>query len=468
MLPFYKKVAYGMGRFGSSFLLSLTGLTAFWIYGTVFELNWFLNGIALGVSYVVIGLTHWLTGYYSDSVETRWGRRKPFVVIGAPGLALTGFMVFIPNWFLDTATYAANPEANVALGWTIFAYYLFFICAFKFFYAFLLTAFQAWMPEITDEDERALVSSMQNTSNWIANGLGVVIGFITPVLFIAAEPGLSSLGLTVVLAFAIITVLFYLPSIIWVREKEGIVIPKRSMVEETKTVLRNDIYVKWFMVVGFLSFSFSAITTQIVGYAQEILLLTSLDLLLPPAMALLASIMIFLYIWIKLVARIGKGKSMYISLFVLAVLLCLTPFLGALIGTVSNVLVATLYFVPLAATMAVYYLMSYIVPADIAHVDELVTGQSRAGIYEGFKGVPLNMFQAVSAVLLGWFMDYSEITTGGTEFGYLWWGPFFAPFLVVAALILKRTNIDPDFEELKHSSGPDSPVIEIADDSEIQ
>jgi len=97
MLPFYKKIAYGMGRFGSSFLLTLTGLTAFWIYGTVFELNWFLDGVAIAASYLVIGLTHWLTGYYSDSLETRWGRRKPFVIIGAPGLAITGFLLFVPN-----------------------------------------------------------------------------------------------------------------------------------------------------------------------------------------------------------------------------------------------------------------------------------------------------------------------------------------------------------------------------------
>jgi len=130
----------------------------------------------------------------------------------------------------------------------------------------------------------------------------------------------------------------------------------------------------------------------------------------------------------------------------------LTPFLGMLIGPLSNVIVATLYFVPLAATMAVYYLMSYIVPADIAHVDELVSGKSRAGIYEGFKGVPLNLFQAASAVLLGWFMDFSVVSTGSTEFGYLWWGPFFAPFLIFAALILRKTDIDPDFEKLKQSA----------------
>ena len=446
MLPFYKKVAYGMGRFGSSFLLTLTGLTAFWIYGTVFELNWFLDGVAIAASYLVIGLTHWLTGYYSDSLETRWGRRKPFVIIGAPGLAITGFLLFVPNWFINTG----DPTLEL----TVFGYYLLMICLFKFFYAFLLTAFQAWMPEITEADERPLVSSMQNTANWVANGLGVVVGFMTPLLFLAGPPpGLSAIGFAIVIAFAVITVLFYLPSIAFIREKPGIVIPKRSLREETATVMKNPTYVKWMIVVGFLSFSFSAITTQIVGYAQTVLLLTSMEQILPPAIALLVSIIIFLFIWMKAIKKYGKGRLMMYSLFLLAALMAMTPFLGALTGVLSNVVVASIYFIPLAACMAVYYLMSYIVPADIVQADELASGKSRAGIYEGFKGVPLNIFQAVSVLLLGWFMEYSVTSTGSTFFGYLWWGPVFAPFLLVAALVLRKTDIDPDFEALKPSHG---------------
>ncbi|MHA2425229.1 MAG: MFS transporter [Candidatus Thorarchaeota archaeon] len=314
MLPFFKKVAYGMGRFGSSFLLTFTGLTSFYIYGAKFELDWLLAGISLASSYIVIGLTHWLTGYVSDGVKTRWGRRKPFVMLGAPGLAITGFLIFVPNWFLNTT----DPTIELV----VFGYYLFFLCSFKFFYAFLLTAFQAWMPEITHESERALVSSMQNTANWIANGLGVVLGFITPLLFVTdPAPGMSSFGLTMLLLFSVLTLVFYLPSIIWIREPDDLVIPKRSIVEETRTVLKNKTYVGWFVVVGFLSFALSAITAQIVGFAQEVLLLTSLDLLLPPALALLFSIMIFLFIWIKMLDRTGKGKLTIIAMAVLGELI---------------------------------------------------------------------------------------------------------------------------------------------------
>jgi Na+/melibiose symporter-like transporter len=170
--------------------------------------------------------------------------------------------------------------------------------------------------------------------------------------------------------------------------------------------------------------------------------------LLPPALALLISIMVFLYLWIKVIQKKGKGKSMFSGMVVLAVLLSLTPVMAYLASIMPNTVVATIYFVPIAACMAVYYIMSYVVPADIAQVDELVTGESRAGIYEGFKSVPLNLFQAAATLLLGWFMQFSVDFTGSELFGYLWWGPIFAPFLIIAALILRGTDIDPKIKAL--------------------
>ncbi len=444
-LPLYKKIAYGMGRFGSSAMLTLTGLTSFLVYGTIFELNWILAGISLATSYVVIGLTHWLTGYISDGFNSRFGRRKPFVMVGAPGLAITGYLLFIPDRFFDIA--ASGIEMQV------FLYYLFFLSSFKFFYAFLLTAFQAWLPEITDEDERPLVSSMQNTANWIANGLGVTFGFITPLLFVGTPQVLSSMGQTIIAIFSLFIIIFYLPSILLIKEKPDIVIPPRSLYDETAIVLKNKTFVGWFMTVGFLSFTFSAITAQIVGFAQIALGLNTIGQVLPPALALLVSIMVFLFIWIKSIKRFGKKKTMMFSLVYLAILLPLTPLIPQLATFMSNVNAAILFFIPLAAGMAVYYIMSYIVPADIAEVDEIVTGHSRAGMYTGFIGVPLNLFQAAGSLLLGFLMDYSRNVMGGDVWGYLWWGPLFAPFLLVAAFILRYIDIDPDIQKLREGPG---------------
>ncbi|MHA2005235.1 MAG: hypothetical protein ACW960_14215 [Candidatus Thorarchaeota archaeon] len=185
-----------------------------------------------------------------------------------------------------------------------------------------------------------------------------------------------------------------------------------------------------------------------VGFIQQVLLLDTIEALIPPALTMLGSTVICFYLWLLGIRRLGKKKSLMIGLIMLALITPLTPFLQGLGAIIGYTPVAIMFFAPVGAGMAIYYLMSYVVPADIAQVDEMVTGESRAGIYTGFIGVPLNMFQAASAVLLGAFMELSVILTGHELWGLMWWGPVFAPFLIVAALILRYIDIDPDFESL--------------------
>lgn len=442
MLPMSKKVGYAMGRFGPSFLMTMITMTVFYVYGTRFELNWFLNGIALAASYVVIGLTHWLTGYYSDRMETRWGRRRPFIIVGTPGIVVFGFLLFVPNWFLNTA----DPSLELL----VFTYYLTMLCLFKFFYAFVMTAHQAWLPEITHEEERPLVSGLLNTFNFMADTGGGILGFMTPLLFVGVSPQrLSDIGLTILLVFCGLTFLFMLPSMTIIKERPDIVTIKRSLMEETRTAIGNRTFVGWTLTVGFLSFTFIALTQQMVGFIQQVLLLDTIEALMPPALAMLGSTVVFFFVWLAGIRRFGKKKSLIVGLALLAVVLPLTPFLRGLGGVVGYTVVAVLFFVLVGIGMSIYYLMSYVVPADIAQVDEIVTGESRAGIYTGFIGVPLNLFQAASTVLLGAFMEISVIMTGTELWGLMWWGPVFAPFLLIAALILRQIDIDPDFENLE-------------------
>jgi GPH family glycoside/pentoside/hexuronide:cation symporter len=419
--------------------MTMITMAVFYVYGTSFQLNWFLNGISLAASYVVIGLTHW---------ESRWGRRRPFVIIGTPGIIITAFLLFVPNWFLDTA--------NPALELVLFTYYIVFLCLFKFFYAFVMTAHQAWLPEITDEVERPLVSGFMNTFNFAADSAGGILGFMTPLLFVAGPPEqLSETGLNLLLLFCGITIIFMLPSMAVIRAKPGIKPIERSLREETRVAVRNRTFIGWTLVVGFLSFTLIAITQSLVGFLQQVMFLESIETLAPAALAMLGSTIVFFYLWLTGIRRLGKRRSLIIGLVLLAVFTPLSSVLRDIGAVIGYTLAAVLFFVPIGAGMSIYYLMSYVVPADIAQVDEIVTGESRSGIYTGFIGVPLNMFQAASSVLLGALMQLSVVLTGGELWGFMWWGPVFAPFLLIAAFILRYVHIDPDFEALKqqHNRG---------------
>lgn len=446
MLSPPKKIGYSMGRYGPTLLMTMVTISAFYVYGTSFQLNWFLNGISLALSYIVIGLTHWFMGYYSDTLKSRWGRRRPFVVLGTPGIVISAFLIFVPNWFLDTA--------NPALELTLFLYYVAFLCLFKFFYAFVMTAHQAWLPEITDEGERPLVSGFMNTFNFAGDTTGGIMGFMTPLLFVAGPPEqLSELGLTLLLIFCAVTLVFMLPSMIAIKARPGIRPIERNLRDETTVAVRNQTFLRWTLVVGFLSFTLIAISQSLVGFLQQVMFLDSIEALMPAALAMLGSTIAFFYIWLTGVRRLGKKRSLIIGLLLLAVFTPITPILRELGSVIGYTFAAVLFFIPVGAGMSIYYLMSYVVPADIAQVDEIVTGMNRSGIYTGFIGVPLNIFQAVSSAVLGALMELSVIFSGSELLGLMWWGPVFAPFLLIAAFILRYVDIDPDFDSLRKEHG---------------
>lgn len=441
VLSYAKRIAFGIGRFGSSFLLTLVSMTTFYVYGTVFELDWRLNGISLAVSYIVIGLSHWLVGFYSDSIETRFGRRKPFIIIGAPLLAIGAIFLYIPNFFFPIG----SPDPTVQ--YTLFGYYLLFLCLFRFAYGFLITPYQAMMPEITEGPERPNVSSIQNVSNWIADGTGAFLGLLasTPLFFIAGAP--TTLMLTIVFSIALIEVLLYMPTVAFIKERPGLTRPERNFKREMSIILKNRTYVGWILTVGFFSFTFAALTSQLVGFFENAIGYSSIEELVIIALSAILILLIFLFIWPILMKRIGKRKTLIISMILMAILLPFTLVIGII--SLPGIVKAMIYVAPLFACLACYYIMKYVVPADIAHRDEIDTGEARAGLYDGFMGVPLNVFQAFSSVLLGYIAWFSVVLSGSEVLSYFWFGPIYTPTLVIGIIILFFLDLDPTFEATK-------------------
>lgn len=448
MLSYPRRVAYGMGRTGSSLLLTFVDFAGLNIYYSFFLLNPLYAGLAAAFGFIVIGISHWGLGYASDRTNSRFGRRRPYILIGAPALAITAFLIFYPQWLIPPSPDPVN-DPNWQL--MTFGYYLFTLALFKFFYAFLITAYQAWLPEIADPDERPNVAAIQNTASWLGTGVGIVLGFISGILFIPIIGLPTTIGMIVLVTISVLCIVFYLPSILFVRSRPDIEPIERSLVEETRTVLKNRNYVKWIFVVGFWSITLSTITSIIVPMLQNGLQLSFIELAASAGVFFL-SLMIIPFLLAILVRRVGNKRVLMAALLILALILPFTAVLG--LPILGPAMVQVIIFgVPLGGCISALYLMRYTVIADIAHKDELESGEARAGMYEGFQGVPLNMFQAFGSFLLGWFLLVLQVDPGPPpiNFGFFWWGPAFAGFLIIAALILYFTNIDPDFTELKEA-----------------
>ncbi len=159
------KVLYGLGHLGVALT---TGVALAWLLPRYrpdpTDLRWTVLApagafaVAMIVGHGVDALANPLVGFWSDRVRTRWGRRKPFILIGAPFLAITFVLVWAPP-------VAASSALN--------AVYL-AITASCFFFAFIVVVcpYLAMLPEITsDPGQRVSLAVWQGVSNLIG-GVG--------------------------------------------------------------------------------------------------------------------------------------------------------------------------------------------------------------------------------------------------------------------------------------------------------
>ncbi len=140
---------------------------------------------------VTDGLNDPLAGYLSDSVRTRWGRRKPFMVGGLPFV----FCLFLALWYPPAASESA---ANF---WFVSVLLVLFFVSFTAY----VGPYVAMLPEIVGTtQERLKLSALQGMYN--VGGL-IAAGFVTGA---ALKGGMSYQGMAWLVA-GISLVAFLLP-----------------------------------------------------------------------------------------------------------------------------------------------------------------------------------------------------------------------------------------------------------------
>ena len=122
-IPFSGKLAYGMGAFVNNLLAAAIGGMLI-ILNLGFGMDPALVGLASAIPRVTDALTDPLMGFISDQTRSRWGRRRPYIFIGA---ILSG-LFFALLWMMPTGRsdlfyfwYFTIGSTIFYVGYTIFA-----------------------------------------------------------------------------------------------------------------------------------------------------------------------------------------------------------------------------------------------------------------------------------------------------------------------------------------------------------
>jgi len=427
-LSLLRKIGYSVGAFGMSLVTYSTMQWIMYLYAPTKDLSHpmlvpsvALMGVAMMVGRVVDAIVDPIIGSWSDRTRTRWGRRKPFMVLGTLPLAITFILMWNP---LRSTVSMAN-----------FLYITLMLSSFFFFFTVVICPYLALLPEIvTTSEERVSLAAYQAVFNLLGLGAGLIASS-----WLVGAVGFRDMGLILGL---ISLISFYIPVVSvaertdWDETDTGLPF-KKALLESFKN--RPFLY---FILAMFFMFITVNITIAVIPYFAAAVLLeeeagTGASVM-SAVMVLMA--MIFFPVVVKLSNRWGKKKVLLVSLALLAALLPLMTVVGhipAIPLFYQGLVFAALLGIPLASL----FVLPYAMLADITDYDEERTGYRREGMYFGVQGLFVKGALGVSAITLAYIMETFGYSVENPLGVVLTW-PISAIFVAASFLFLWKYPLD--------------------------
>jgi len=453
--PRHLFTTYALPRFGASLVLYLQGYITYFIYTTVFHLSGLLTGISSFFGYLAIAASQFSMGTISDRTNTRWGRRRPYVLFGTPFLLVSFFMLFTPPLFLGSSPYYVS----------LFIWMLIWNSGFEVFYGVVTTPYQSMLPEITEVGKRPRASQVQNIWGLLGTATAVILTFlaITPLTKNMAITIDTSTGpiyelelnlpyILIILMCAVVAA-FFLYYFCWKMPREE---PKYGSHESLANNLRQCIRNRNFLNITVFQGIASLVPTSslALGFVSNVLHFSTIYYVMT-AVVLLGCVTLFFILWRRTIEKKGKKWTLQVILIFGAIIFPLS-----LIGIAQNTSYGGL-FIPgitfialLSIFIAGWSLFPYILYADLTEDDARRTDNFKAGLYTGFPSIPLNIFQGISILITGILDTYTSVlipataTSSAVSWYYVLWGPLSTVYLIIAVIFLrKRVVMDFDWEK---------------------
>lgn len=434
--PFKNYIFFGMPRVSTSVVLTIVDFGILFLYFEGYGLSSLFVGISAMVGKFAIAFSQSYLGWLSDKTKTKFGKRKPYMIIGAPILAISFIFLLLPTIFL-------GPNPADAL---LFMWLLIWDVMFQFFYG-ITTPYQSWMAEQFKVNERPTASAFQNIFNYLGTGIALLSVMVLPKILADFQKTriINPLFIGDLFIFAALVIsLFYISAFLLPVEKAPPV--RMNLRKDLQMIIKDRNFIHVCMMVGIASLCWSMITGIMLGYVNKVLKITNMFF---GAGALAIGVVGSLFIWKTIIGKIGKKKAL-ILIFIWAI--CALPF-GAIIPLLpfEDFTIPTVVLVLIiSSALGGWFLFPYILYSDLAENNEKTGEKSelKSGLYNGFPSILLNIFQGVGWLLIGSILLLPDAPSRDYSWGYLLWAPIGSIILIVALLYLKKfITLDFDWEK---------------------
>ena len=367
-----------------------------------FALSLGVVGLLLALSRFSDVVTDPLIGYLSDRWKTRWGRRKPWVLIGTPIFAVGLWLLFMPPFEFSDVTIFGQTFSNGYI-WLFAMLTVFYLGS-----TIKDLPFSAWGAELSSNyHERSLIMSWREGLGTLGSLVSAFIPLIV-LFFGLVKP--SDAVFVLVLVMCIAMPIVNLNCLIGVPEWKVVETRDRiGVMAGLRIVTKNYPYVLLVLVFGFGAIGSAMTNSLSLFFVKHVLLVGELygAYLAPYFVCQIAAIPL----WFRLSRRIGKHKATMWAVGWYALWSCFIPVVMIVPSEWFTVFDATRYIGFLAPetqeTVTTYLAgvdagklpiflivmclkgsaigalsaLPFAMCADVIDVDTAQTGQRRAGAY---------------------------------------------------------------------------------------
>jgi GPH family glycoside/pentoside/hexuronide:cation symporter len=421
-----KPVRYAVGMFGTSIPINMFKTYAAIYYVDQLGLSTALFSLTLFIYTFIDALDNPIYGYLSDRTRTRWGRRRPWLVIGAPLLGL-GLLAFY------------NPPSFLA-GNALFVYFLISYIFTGTIDSLVNANYGALFPELFQDDAvRASTNAMRQAFQLVAMIISIAL---TPMVAGALGYPLTALLYGILGAGVILYSTFGC-----YENPEYQKQAKPQLWDSIKTLAAN----QKFWIAGFANAFYSATMSLVLAsipfYVKYVLQVADAQATLLFATVLLIAIAA-IGVWARLVKRYAVVPVWRAALVVLAVSFIPLYFVNSLVTAMLASALVGIGFAGVICTMD-------LIGARIIDEDSAKSGVRREAIYSnaiGFMNRLNGLFTSLAFYLVyAWYGFESGDAPGPNPAQAVRFLLVIFPFvlMVISALFARFLKFD-EKQEVSH------------------
>lgn len=372
-----------------------------------------LISIALAISRVVDMVTDPAVGYISDKINTRWGRRIPFIAVGSIPLGLATVAFFYPPMGNDTLT---------------FIYLAIVGSLFFTFYTIVGAPYNALIPEIgSTMEERLDLSTWQSVFRLLYTAIAMIVPGVLIKIIGQGDTVFGMRGMVIILS--IVASIGVYNSFWCIRKKysKGTA-PKITFKETMNLVIKDKNFIYYLFGLLFFFVGFNTLRATMNYYVEDIMGCGKSQITVASAI-LFGTAALFFYPTNILSKKMGYRKVMLGCLTLLTIFTIMLFFLGKFIPASFGFVLFGLIGIPVAGGAFIFP------PAMLSEISSRITartGNKIEGICFGIQGFFLKMAFMFSILFLPFVLVLGGENGAVTKYGIYGTAIFSAISFIVA------------------------------------